>query len=41
MMMVMISIWVRALSVTMHLGLIDGPFVPHNMLSAQWSPVPY
>jgi len=24
----------------MHLGLIDGPFVPHNVISAQGSPVP-
>jgi hypothetical protein len=32
--------WVRALTVPMHLGLIDGPFVPHNLISAQWSPVP-
>ena len=24
----------------MHLGLIDGPFVPHNLISAQDSPVP-
>jgi len=24
----------------MHLGLIDGPFVPHNLLSDQESPVP-
>jgi len=27
-------------SVLMHLGLIDGPFVPHNLISAQESPVP-
>ena len=26
--------------VPMHLGLIDGPFVPHNLLAAQESPVP-
>jgi len=32
--------WVRALTVPMHLGLTDGPFVPHNLLSAQESPVP-
>jgi hypothetical protein len=32
--------WVRALTVPMHLGLIDGPFVPHNLLSAQERPVP-
>jgi len=24
----------------MHLGLIDGPFVPHNLISTQGSPVP-
>jgi len=23
----------------MHLGLVDGPFVPHNLLPAQESPV--
>jgi len=32
--------WVRTLMVRMHLGLIDGPFVPHNLISAQESPVP-
>ena len=32
--------WVSALTVPMHLGLIDGPFVPHNLISAQESPVP-
>ena len=32
--------WVRALTVLMHLGLVDGPFVPHNLISAQESPVP-
>jgi hypothetical protein len=37
--MMMISIWVRALTVPMPLGFIDGPFVPHNLLRAQWSPV--
>jgi len=26
--------------VPMHLGLIDRPFVPHNLISAQDSPVP-
>jgi hypothetical protein len=26
--------------VPMHLGLIDRPFVPHNLISAQESPVP-
>jgi hypothetical protein len=24
----------------MHLGLIDGPYVPHNLILAQGSPVP-
>jgi hypothetical protein len=24
----------------MHLGLIDGPFVPHNLISTQETPVP-
>jgi len=32
--------WVRALTVPMHLGLIYEPFVPHNLISAQDSPVP-
>jgi hypothetical protein len=32
--------WVRALMVPMHLGLIDRPFLPHNLISAQESPVP-
>jgi hypothetical protein len=32
--------WVRTLVVPMHLGLIDRPFVPHNLISAQESPVP-
>jgi hypothetical protein len=31
--------WVRAFKVPMHLGLIDGPFVTHNLI-AQESPVP-
>jgi hypothetical protein len=26
--------------VPMHLGLTDGPFVPHNLISTQESPVP-
>jgi len=26
--------------VPMHLGLIDKPFVPHNLISTQESPVP-
>jgi len=25
----------------MYLGLIDGPFVPHNLISAEESPVPF
>ena len=32
--------WVWALTVPMHLGLTDRPFVPHDLLSAQESPVP-
>ena len=32
--------WVRALKVSMHLGFTDGPFVPHNLISVQESPVP-
>jgi len=32
--------WVQALNVPMHLGLIDGPLVPHTLISAQESPVP-
>jgi hypothetical protein len=32
--------WVPALTVPMHLGLIDRPFVPHNLISAQENPVP-
>ena len=32
--------WVQALTVPMHLGLIDGPFVSHNLISAQESPAP-
>jgi hypothetical protein len=32
--------WVQARTVPMHLGLIDRPFVPHNLISAQYSPVP-
>jgi hypothetical protein len=31
---------VRAHMVLMHLGLIDRPFLPHNLISAQESPVP-
>jgi len=36
----LIMIWVGALTVPMHLGLINGPFVPHNLMSVQESPVP-
>jgi hypothetical protein len=32
--------WVRALTVPMHLGFTDSPFVPHNLISVQESPVP-
>jgi hypothetical protein len=32
--------WVRTLMVPMHLGLLDKPFVPHNLISAPDSPVP-
>jgi len=32
--------WVRALTVPMHLGLTDGPLVPHNLISTQESPSP-
>ena len=32
--------WVRVLKVPMHLGLINGPFVPYNLIPAQESPVP-
>lgn len=37
--MMMICIWVWALTVQMHLGHINGPFVPQNQISAQGSPV--
>jgi len=30
-----INIGFRALTVPMHLGLIDRPFVPHNLISTQ------
>jgi len=33
----LISIWVRALTIPMHLGLIHGPFVLHNLISTQES----
>ena len=32
--------WVRGLTVLMHLGLIDRPFVPHNLISVQERPGP-
>jgi hypothetical protein len=32
--------WVRAVTVPMHLDLIDRSFVPHSLISAQESPVP-
>jgi hypothetical protein len=31
--------WVPALTVPMHLGLTDRPLVPHNLISAQDTPV--
>jgi hypothetical protein len=31
--------WVRALTVPIHVGLMDRPFVPHNLISAQERPV--
>jgi len=33
--------WVRALTVPMHLDLIDGPFVHHNLILVQESPAPF
>jgi hypothetical protein len=33
------SDWVRALPVPMHLGLIDGLFVPQNLMPSHDSPV--
>jgi len=41
MIIIIISIWFRALTVPMHLGLINGPFVPHNLILVQEGPVPY
>jgi len=35
------SQWIRSLIVPMHLSLIDGPFMPHNLISTQESPVPF
>jgi hypothetical protein len=32
--------WVWTLTVHMDLGLTHGPFLPHNLISAQQSPVP-
>ena len=32
--------WVRDLMLSMHLGIMHRPFVPHNLISAQQSPVP-
>jgi hypothetical protein len=32
--------WIRALTVPKHLGLMDRPFVPYNLISSQESPVP-
>jgi hypothetical protein len=32
--------WVQALTAPMHLSLIDRPFVPHNLITGQDSPVP-
>jgi len=32
--------WVRAFTVLMHLGLIERPLVPHNLMSVQESPIP-
>ena len=31
---------VRVLTVPKHLGLINRPFVPHNLIQVQWSPFP-
>jgi hypothetical protein len=35
----LITIWVCDLSASMHLGLVNGSFVPYNLISAQCSPV--
>jgi hypothetical protein len=32
--------WVQALMVPVDLGLVDRPFVPHNLIPAQESPGP-
>jgi len=34
-----INMWVQGLMVLMHPGLINGPLVPHNLISAQGSSV--
>ena len=36
----LISNWVQTLAVPMHLGLKNGPFVPHNLIADYGSPVP-
>jgi hypothetical protein len=36
----LISNWVRALKIPMHLGLKNRPFVPHNLIAVQGSTVP-
>jgi hypothetical protein len=36
----LINNWVRALTVPIHLGLKNGPFMPHHLLSVQGSPDP-
>jgi hypothetical protein len=36
----MICIWVLALTLPMHLNLINGPFLPHNLIPAQRRPAP-
>ena len=36
----LICISVRALTVRIHLGVKEGPFVPHNLISALESPAP-
>ena len=35
----MIKNWVRDLTVPMNIGLKNGPFVPHNLITVQGSPV--
>ena len=36
----LISNWFRAFTVPMYVGLKNGPFVPHNLIPVQGSPVP-